>query len=505
MSTTVIDDMVKAVLTSRVYEVALKTPLTKATKLSAITQSNAYLKREDLQPIHSFKLRGAYNKIAQLTKAEQAKGVIAASAGNHAQGVALAAKRLGLSALIVMPRTTPQIKFDAVKSYGAKVELAGDSYSDAADYCKQRVEETGRTYIHPFDDPLVIAGQGTIGMEILEQLPNVTHIFIPVGGGGLLAGIATYVKALKPDIKIISVEPADSNAMQVSVERHQRVNLPHVGIFADGVAVKQVGSHAFDVALSKVDDFITVSTDQICAAIKTIFEDTRSIVEPAGALAAAGVAHYKLPEDAHAVAICSGANVTFERLQQIAERTLIGFGKEAMFAVTMPEVPGALQKFCRDVVNGYNISEFNYRLRERGAAHILVGINVTGDADKHKFMRKMEQLDYKHTDLSNDNLTKEHLRHMIGSSQVAARELVYEVTFPERPKALSDFLQAVGTTWNISLFHYRSAASDSGSVLVGFETNEKQSLEEKLTHTGFEFAEVDRNPGFQLLVAGMSK
>lgn len=454
MSPTVIDDTVKEILTSRVYEVAAVSPLTKAPKLSNTANCNAFLKREDLQPVHSFKLRGAYNKIAKLTKVEQSKGVIAASAGNHAQGVALAAKKLGLSALIVMPRTTPPIKIDAVKSYGAEVELSGDSYSDAADYCKQRVEETGRTYIHPFDDPLVIAGQGTVGQEILEQLPNVTHIFVPVGGGGLLAGIATYVKAIRPDVKVISVEPEDSNAMQASIEQQERVTLSHVGIFADGVAVKQVGNRTFAAARKYVDDFITVTTDQMCAAIKTIFEDTRSIVEPAGALAAAGIAQYDLPVDAYAVAICSGANVTFERLQQIAERTLIGSGKEAMFAVTIPEAPGALQTFCRDVVSGHNISEFNYRLRVRETAHILVGINVSGETDKQKFMTKMNQHGYTHTDLSNDDLTKEHLRHMIGGSKVASKELVYEVTFPERPRALSDFLQAVDTTWNISLHRY---------------------------------------------------
>ena len=502
MSPTVIDDTVKEVLTSRVYEVVQKTPLVKASRLTEISGCNAYLKREDLQPVHSFKLRGAYNKIAQLSQAERSKGVIAASAGNHAQGVALAAKKLGISALIVMPRTTPSIKIDGVKSFGAEVELAGDSYSDAADYCKQRVLDTGRTYIHPFDDPLVIAGQGTIGREILEQLPDTTHIFVPVGGGGLLAGIASYVKMLRPDVTVVSVEPEDSNAMQVSMEVDRRVSLPHVGIFADGVAVKQVGSHTFEIAKHKVDDFMTVSTDQICAAIKTIFEDTRSIVEPAGALAAAGIAQYDLPKDAHAVAICSGANVTFERLHQIAERTLIGSGKEAMFAVTMPEQAGALRTFCREVVSGHNISEFNYRLRNRTAAHMLVGIHVTGEPDKQKFMAKMDRYGYKHVNLSDDDLTKEHLRHMIGSSSEAACERVYEVTFPERPRALSDFLQAVGSDWNISLFHYRSAASDSGSVLVGFETHEARALEHKLAKTGFEFKAVSGNSGFELLVAG---
>lgn len=488
-----VDDTVKDVLTSRVYEVALKSPLTKAAKLSSITKCNVYLKREDLQPVHSFKLRGAYNKIAQLSNFEKAKGVIAASAGNHAQGVALAAKKLGLSALIVMPRTTPQIKIDAVKSYGAEVELAGDSYSDAADYCKHRIQETGRTYIHPFDDPLVIAGQGTIGMEILEQLPDVTHIFIPVGGGGLLAGIATYVKALRPDVKIISVEPVDSNAMQSSIVQQTRVVLQHVGIFADGVAVKQVGRLAFDAALQKVDEFITVSTDQICAAVKNMFEDTRSIMEPAGALATAGITHYDLPANANAVAICSGANVTFERLHQIAERTLIGSGKEVMFAVTMPEQPGALQAFCTEIVAGHNISEFNYRLNRRSEAHVFVGINVSGESDKTRFMAKMDKNGYSYIDLSNDDLMKEHVRHMIGGpAPEVSKEHIYEFSFPERPNALSDFLHAVGCHWNISLFHYRSAASDWGSVLIGFEADDPKRLEDRLSFAEFNFKKMQQ-------------
>lgn len=498
MSPTLIDDTVKDILTSRVYDVAIESPLERAAKLSSTVGCHAYLKREDLQPVHSFKLRGAYNKIAQLSPAERAQGVIAASAGNHAQGVALAAKKLGLSALIVMPRTTPAIKIDAVRSYGAEVELAGDSYSDAAEHCKQRVKETGRTYIHPFDDPLVIAGQGTVGREVLEQLPDVTHIFVPVGGGGLIAGIAAYVKALRPDVKVISVEPADSNAMQQSIKEEQRVSLDHVGIFADGVAVKQVGQITFETALNKVDDFITVTTDQICAATKLIFEDTRSIVEPAGALAAAGIAQYKLPRSAHAVAICSGANVTFERLQQIAERTLIGSGKEAMFAITIPEKPGSLRTFCNDAVSGHNISEFNYRISNRDAAHVLVGINISGEADKQRFMAKMKKHGYEHTDLSNNDLMKEHLRHMVGGRNHDTNEYIYEVTFPERPGALHDFLRATGDTFNITLFHYRSAASDSGSVLIGFETTERSILEQKLTSAGFAFKNVQSDPSIKL-------
>jgi threonine dehydratase len=501
MSPTV-DETVREILASQVYDVAIETPLERATKLSAMTSHNVYLKREDLQPVHSFKLRGAYNKIVRLTQEERAKGIITTSAGNHAQGVALAAQKLNIRALIIMPQTTPSIKIDAVRGYGAEIELAGDSYSDAAEYCKVRTTETGRVYIHPFDDPLIIAGQGTIGREIIEQLPSTTHIFVPVGGGGLIAGIASYVKAIRPDIKVISVEPEDSNAMQASIKQKRRVALSHVGIFADGVAVKQVGSLTYNVALTKVDDFITVGTDQICAAMKNIFEDTRSIVEPAGALAVAGIVQYDLPDNAHAVAICSGANVTFERLQQVAERTLVGSGKEAMFAVTMPEEPGALLAFCEDIIQSHNISELSYRANDRYTdARVLVGIAVSNTEDTHTLARKMNEKKYSHVDLTRDDLMKEHIRHMIGGrTQQARNEHMYEVTFPERPRALTHFLRAVGSKWNISLFHYRSAASDSGSVLIGFETISDTELESKLKSTGFDFKRVDSETSVTLFV-----
>ena len=500
MSPIVMDAAVKDILTAKVYDVAIKTPLEMAGKLSVLTRSNAYLKREDLQPVHSFKLRGAYNKMVRLTRAEKASGVIAASAGNHAQGVALAAKKLGISALIVMPRTTPSIKVEAVKNFGAHVELFGDSYSEAADYCKKRAQKTKRTYIHPFDDPLVIAGQGTVGREIIEQLPQVTHIFVPVGGGGLIAGIASYVKAVRPDVTIIGVEPEDSNVMQASVAQGERVVLPHVGIFADGVAVKQAGEETFRIAQQRVDDFITVTTDEICAAIKTVFEDTRSIVEPAGALAAAGIARYGLPSDAHAVAICSGANMTFERLQQVAERTLIGSSKEAVFAVTLPERPGALEEFCKKIVKHHNISEFNYRLNSRRSAHILVGITVGSNTDADALASTMTRHGYDHVNLSKDDATKEHVRHMIGGPTQAKNEHIYEISFPERPGALSDFLEAVGNEWNISLFHYRSAASDTGSVLIGFEAKDRRALEARLAHTGFDVVRRDAAIGVQLFI-----
>lgn len=501
MSPIVIDDAIKAVLTARVYDVAIKSPLQRAEKLSQELPHEVYLKREDLQPVHSFKLRGAYNKIVQLSKQEQSLGVITASAGNHAQGVALAAQKLGISALIIMPRTTPAIKVEAVKSFGAAVELEGDSYSDAADYCKKRIHETGRTYIHPFDDPLVIAGQGTIGREIVEQLPSCTHIFVPVGGGGLIAGIATYIKSVRPDIKLVGVEPEDSNAMQASVAQNRRVVLPHVGIFADGVAVKQVGVNTYPIARDKVDDFITVSTDQICVGIKRIFEDTRSIVEPAGALAIAGILSYDLPKNAVAVAVCSGANMTFERLQQVAERTLTGSGKEAIVSVELPEKPGALRAFCSQIIRTRSITEFSYRKTDTETARILVGVAVTGAEDRLQLIDNLTKKQYKHDDLSEDDLVKAHIRHMIGGQlSTKSHEHTYEVTFPERPGALADFLETMGDTWNISLFHYRSAASDSGSVLIGFEAKDREALEKKLSATGREWLRVDTNAGIEIFL-----
>lgn len=488
-------DAVRQTLMARVYDVAIESPLEHAVKLSAQLGCEVYLKREDLQPVHSFKLRGAYNKIAQLSAAERKKGVIAASAGNHAQGVALAAQKLGISALIVMPRTTPSIKVDAVQSYGAEVELAGDNYSEAADYAKQRTKETGRTYVHPFDDPLVIAGQGTVGREILDQLSSVTHIFVPVGGGGLAAGIAQYVKALRPDIKIIGVEPEDSNVLQASLQAGERVVLPHVGIFADGVAVKQMGEHTFALCRQFVDDSITVTTDEICAAIKSVFEATRGIVEPAGALGTAGIIKYaaaKKLKNAHAVAICSGANITFERLQFVAERTLLGSGKEALFAVTLPEKSGALHAFCKDIVNGHNITQFAYRLQHRDRAHIFVGISMNDLSEKKAFTRKMKAKEYQYADLSEDDIAKEHIRHMVGGIGTQTQgERIYRVNFPERPGALNDFLQHMGDQWNISLFHYRGMGDDTGHILIGFEAEDSEPLESKLDSANCDYQPVE--------------
>lgn len=488
-------EAIKQTLLARVYDVAIESPLDRASKLSGELGFETYLKREDLQPVHSFKLRGAYNKMAQLTPAERERGVIAASAGNHAQGVALSAQKLGISALIIMPRTTPSIKIDAVKSWGAAVELHGDSYSDAAEHCKVRCAETGRTFVHPFDDPLVIAGQGTIGRELLEQLPTVTHIFVPVGGGGLIAGIAQYVKTLNPNVKIISVEPEDSNVLQQSLARNKRVVLPHVGIFADGVAVKQMGEHTFAACKRFVDEAITVTTDELCAAIKSIFEETRGIVEPAGALGVAGIVKYAATHDmkhAHAVAICSGANMTFERLQFVAERTLLGSGKEALFAVGMPERPGALQQFCDKVVADHNITQFGYRLNKRSSAHVFVGIGVQGSKDKQAFIARLQKYDHHYQDLSHEDTAKEHIRHMIGGpAPEAQHEHFYRISFPERPGALGDFLRTVGHTHNISLFHYRGQGADEGNVLIGFEAPDVAVLEDMLQRSAYSFTKVD--------------
>ncbi|TVR65772.1 MAG: threonine ammonia-lyase, biosynthetic [Spirochaetaceae bacterium] len=495
-------EAIRQILLARVYEVALETPLTRAPKLSAATGAPVYLKREDLQPVHSFKIRGAYNRIANLSEEERSRGIIAASAGNHAQGVALGAAKLGVHATIVMPRTTPAIKVEAVLAHGAEVVLVGDSFNDAYAHACDLQKQGGATFIHPFDDPLVIAGQGTIGREILEQLPDTTHIFVPVGGGGLIAGIALYVKQLRPEVRIIGVEPADSNVMQVSLRAGKRVTLEHVGIFADGVAVKQAGEHTFEIARSCVDEVITVSTDEICAAMKAVFEDTRSIVEPAGALAAAGVMQGALSRDARVVAICSGANMSFERLQQVAERTLIGSGREVLVATAMPERPGALRTFCSDVVGDHAINEFNYRLGDRRNAHLLVGISVSSPEDRDAFFRRMDELGYEHTDLSEDDIAKEHVRHMIGGvAPAAVHEHLYQINFPERPGALGDFLATLGTQWNISAFHYRNQASDTGNVLIGFEAEDQGALESRLNETGYEWTCIDGAPSMQLFVA----
>jgi len=496
-------DLIKQTLKTKVYEVAKETPLHYAEKLSEGQNVSVYLKREDLQVTHSFKLRGAYNKICNLSGSDKSKGIVTASAGNHAQGVAFSANKLGIESTIVMPATTPTIKVDAVKKLGGRVILTGDSYTDAYDHAIKIAAKSTAKFIHPFDDAQVIVGQGTIARELLEQIPDVTHIFVPVGGGGLIAGIAQFIKTIDTRIKIIGVEPDDSNAMQRSLKEKKRVFLKHVGIFADGVAVKQVGKLTFNIARKYVDKIITVNTDQICAAIKILFEDTRSIVEPAGALAVAGIQSYSFSnsKNAKAVAICSGANMMFERLQQIAERTLIGSGKEALFSVRMPEKPGALEKYCEKVLNGRSITEFSYRLNKRSEAQILVGISVVNDEDKRLFINKMKSNGYSHNDLSNDDITKEHIRHMIGGLAPAAKnEYFYQVEFPERAGALIDFLSALGNKLNISAFHYRSAASDTGNVLLAIETENRKQLHRQLDKAGYNWQSINENTALNVFI-----
>lgn len=474
-----------------VYDLAIMTQLQRAKNLSSKLGAHIYFKREDLQLVRSFKIRGAYNRIKNLSEEEKSRGIMAASAGNHAQGVALSAKRLGLSATIVMPATTPEIKVSAVKQYGAEVVLSGDSYSDAADYAKKLRAEKGLTYIHPFDDEDVIAGQGTVAVEILEQLPEVDYVFVPIGGGGLIAGVAAYMKAHKPSVRIIGVEPEDSAAMKKSIDCGRIVNLKHVGIFADGVAVKQVGNNTFEIVRDLVHDIITVSTDEICAAIKDIYLDSRAIVEGAGALGVAGIKKYQHKlKGAHAVAINSGANLTFEELQFIAERTLLGSGNEALYSIELPERPGALKRLVSEVVNGLSISEFNYRKSDAQKANIFVGVVGKSADDKIAFEQRLNKFEYNFVDLTDDDTAKTHVRHMVGGKAPAdTSESIYDFGFPERPGALSDFLDALDAKTNISLFHYRHTGGDQAKVLIGLEGSEQ--LKESDLPAGFRLTKVN--------------
>jgi threonine dehydratase len=495
-SRSTLDALLRHILTSRVYDVARETPLDRAPRLSTRLGVPVHFKREDLQPVFSFKLRGAYNRIAQLDEAARARGIITASAGNHAQGVAFSAQRLGLRAVIVMPQTTPAIKVDAVRSMGAEVVLHGDSYSDAQAHCDEIVARTGLTFIHPFDDDLVIAGQGTIGDEIVRHRQGDLHaVFVPVGGGGLIAGIGGYIKAVMPDVRIIGVEPADSDAMYQSLAAGHRVTLDHVGIFADGVAVRVVGERTFAIAREVVDEVIRVSNDEICAAIKDIFDDTRSVMEPAGALAVAGLKRYVERERARAaadggattgagalrnrdlVAVLSGANMNFDRLRFVAERAELGEAREALFAVTIPERPGAFREFCA-LLGRRVITEFNYRLNGRHVAHIFVGISIESRQDAAHLVDRLRGGGHETLDLSDNEMAKLHIRHMVGGPAPDVRdERMYRFEFPERPGALMTFLDTVGGRWNISLFHYRNHGADFGRVLVGFEVPDAEEAE----------------------------
>ena len=499
-------DYLERILKARVYDVAQETPLERAPRLSARLGNEVLLKREDAQSVFSFKLRGAYNKMAQLPPDLLQQGVIAASAGNHAQGVALAARKLGTTAMIVMPVTTPQVKVDAVRSQGAAVVLQGDTYDDACAYARQLEREKGLTFIHPFDDPDVIAGQGTIGMEILRQYQQPIHaIFVAIGGGGLISGVAAYIKRLRPEIKIIGVEPVDSDAMNQSLQKGDRVHLDQVGLFADGVAVRQVGKETFRLCQQYVDEVVLVTTDDTCAAIKDVFEDTRSILEPAGALAIAGLKAYVEREGVQQeslVAIACGANMNFDRLRFVAERAELGEHREAVFAVTIPERPGSLGKFC-DTVGDRSISEFNYRIADKNTAHIFVGIKVKGRADAHEIFQAFESSGFETLDLTDDELAKMHLRHMVGGkSALANNELLYRFEFPERPGALTGFVSAMSPNWNISLFHYRNHGADYGRIVVGMQVPpaEMEQWEAFLQTLGYRYWDESQNPAYKLFL-----
>jgi threonine dehydratase len=492
---------------SKVYEAAIETPIDYAQYISRNTNNRVLIKREDLQPVFSFKLRGAYNKIAHLSEEERKKGIITASAGNHAQGVAFSAMKLGVEAVIVMPRTTPEIKINAVKNFGANVVLFGDSYSDAADHCNQLVSQNGMTFVHPFDDELVIAGQGTIAVEILRQFTEkIDRIFIPIGGGGLIAGIAAYIKTISPETKIIGVEPVDSNAMSLSLEAGHRVCLDSVGIFADGVAVKKVGSLTFNICRRFVDEIVLVDSEEICSAIKMIYQDSRSIAEPAGALAVAGLVKYVSTRNIsgeNLVAINTGANMNFERLSYVAERAQIGEKHEALFAVTIPEIPGSLKRFCLDVVKDRNISEFNYRLANRDQAHILVGLTIDNELERVKFSRDMTENGFEHLDITGNELAKTHVRFMVGGHSSEARgERLYRFLFPERSGALSTFLENMSASWNISLFNYRMQGGEYGSVLIGLEITPDNDamLQLFLKKLGYRYQEETDNPTYKLFM-----
>lgn len=501
-------DYVQRIRDARVYDVAEKSPLQKMTVMSGRLSNCVSLKREDKQAVFSFKLRGAYNRMVRLTDEQKQRGVIAASAGNHAQGVALAAKKLAIKAIIVMPQTTPQIKVDAVRARGAEVVLIGDSYDDASKHAAKLVAEHGMTYVHPYDDPDVIAGQGTIGLEIVEQHPEpIEAVFIPVGGGGLAAGMAAYIKSTRPEIKIIAVEPVDAACLQAAMAAQERVILKEVGIFADGVAVKQIGEETFRVLRETVDEVLTVSTDEICAAIKDIFEDTRAISEPAGAVALAGLKNYAKQtgvQGKNLIAVLSGANTNFDRLRYISERTEIGERREAILCVTIPEQPGAFKHFCAAIGNRM-VTEFNYRYNNAKEAHIFVGLQVAPDGvDTAKLIANLQEQGYTVQDFTDNEMAKLHIRHMVGGPCAeVSNEKLYRFEFPERPGALMTFLSKLGQNWNISLFHYRNHGAAFGRILVGLQVpdSERPQLRKFVDELGYVYVEETDNPAYKLFLA----
>ncbi len=499
-------DYLTRILSARVYDVAIESSLDLAPTLSRRLGNRVLLKREDQQPVFSFKLRGAYNKMVHLTPAERARGVIAASAGNHAQGVALAAQRLGCAATIVMPVTTPHIKIAAVEARGAGVLLHGDSYSDAYEHALALQARTGATFVHPYDDPDVIAGQGTIGMEILRQCQGpLDAIFVAIGGGGLIAGIAAYVKRVRPEVKVIGVQPVDSDAMARSLAAGRRVKLSHVGLFADGVAVKQVGRETFRLARQYVDDVILVDTDAICAALKDVFEDTRAILEPAGALSIAGVKAWverHRPKDRTYVAIACGANMNFDRLRFVAERAELGEQREAILAVTIPERPGSFREFCA-LLGKRSVTEFNYRYSDSATAHLFVGLEVAGRQETKALLAELKRRRIEALDLTDNEMAKLHVRHLVGGHAPAAKnEILYRFEFPERPGALMRFLDSMSAGWNISLFHYRNHGADYGRVLVGMQVppSDKAAFRSFLEGLGYDYVDESANPAYRLFL-----
>jgi threonine dehydratase len=499
---------IKKILEARVYDVAIETPLDEARGLSERLNNRVLLKREDMQPVFSFKIRGAYNKMIQLTEQERACGVVAASAGNHAQGLAMAARKLGVKATIVMPKTTPDVKVNNVRRLGGKVVLHGDAYDEAAAHAKILVEEKGMTYIHPFDDPDVIAGQGTVAMELLRQESGpIDAIFVPVGGGGLVAGIGVYVKYLRPETKIIGVESVESACLYEAMKAGKRVTLPQVGIFADGVAVALIGENTFELAQKYVDEVITVSVDEMCAAIKDIYDDTRSICEPSGALGVAGMKKYVEREKCEGktlIAIDSGANVNFDRLRHIAERSELGEKREAIIAAKIPERPGSFKKFCT-ALGKRNITEFNYRYSDSENAVVFAGIQINpNNGGREELLTEMKQHIEEVVDLTDDETAKIHVRYMVGGHAPAAvdNEVVFRFEFPERPGALMKFLTTLGGRWNISMFHYRNHGAASGRVLVGMQVpaDEFEQVTLFLDKIGYQYWEETNNPAYKLFL-----
>ena len=500
------NDYLERILTAQVYDVAVETPLEFAPNLSARMHNRLLLKREDMQQVFSFKLRGAYNKMVKLSPAQLKHGVVAASAGNHAQGVALAAQRLNCRATIVMPVTTPQIKIQAVEARGATVLLHGDAYDEAYTQALKLAAEERATFVHPYDDPDIIAGQGTIGMEILRQHTGAIHaIFVPVGGGGLISGIAAYVKRLHPGVKIIGVEPVDADSMYRSLQEGRRITLAQVGLFADGVAVKQVGEETFRLCRDLVDEIILVDTDAICAAIKDVFEDTRAILEPAGALSIAGAKAYTKRGKIRGktlVAIASGANMNFDRLRHVSERAELGEQREAVMSVTIPEEPGSFKKFCA-MLGTKSITEFNYRYSDPKEAHVFVGVSVRDRGEAVKLIRSLEKIGLHAEDLSDNEMAKLHVRHLVGGrARGVKNEILYRFEFPDRPGALMKFLDSMSHHWNISLFHYRNHGTDYGRVLVGMEVPPAEKAEFKafLDQLGYRYWDESKNPAYKLFL-----